>query len=134
MVDLLVNFICMLIKVACNNCEVFEDGKAKDQITWCMDVKEIFAKHYATNNASKQHQICSSLLTGSAKEEYVVNWNVQNTMNTAQPAGEQLTPSAVLSFIVNNTANKYFSVECDWFNAYCYQKAYMRKNLLMGDK
>jgi hypothetical protein len=113
--------------------QVFDEGSAEDWILWRMDVKELFDKMQANNNPAKQHQIYSSLLSGKAKEDYVANWNSRNATNVALPAPERYSLKHVLHLVVNDTAKKYFSIECDWSNAYRYQKAYLRKNLFMGD-
>ena len=49
------------------------------------------------------------------------------------PEPDRLDMDDLLLLVINDTAKKYFSHDCDWSNAYRYQKAYMRKNLYMGD-
>ena len=113
--------------------QVFEDGTAEDWISWRIAVEDLFNKLQAENNSSKQHQIYSSLLSGKAKERYVGCYNSRNATNSALPNRDRYSDEEVLNLVVNDTAKKYFSTQCDWSNAYRYQKAYMRKNLFIGD-
>lgn len=112
---------------------VFEDGTAEDWILWRIDVDDLFDKVDAANNGQKQNQIYMSLLQGTARERYLENFVDRNEANQGLDANDRLDMEDIVQLVINDTAKKYFSLDCDWGNAYRYQKAYMRKNLFMGD-
>ena len=112
---------------------VFEDGTAEDWINWRFDVDDLFDKVAAVDNGQKQNQIYMSLLQGTARERYIEAFTGHNNANLALDANDRLEMDDLLTLVINDTSKKYFSLDCDWRNAYRYQKAYMRKNLFMGD-
>ena len=112
---------------------VFEDGTAEDWVTWRINVDDLFTKVSAENNGQKQNQIYMSLLKGSARDRYLLNYTERNDANLTLAPADRLDIADLLLLVINDTAKKYFSLDCDWHKAYRYQKAYMRKNLFMGD-
>ena len=68
-----------------------------------------------------------SLLQGTARERYIEAFTGHNTANLALSANDRLEMDDLLTLVINDTSKKYFSLDCDWRNAYQNQKAYMRK-------
>lgn len=111
---------------------VFESGSAEEWILWRTDVQDLFTKLDANDKPAKQQQIYTSLLQGAARDDFVAHYTKRTTANNALRQGKK-TAQALLNQVILDTSKKYFSTECDWPNAYRYQKAYMRKNLFIGD-
>ena len=70
---------------------------------------------------------------GSGTWKVPENFTEQNAVNMTLYVADHFDMDDLLLLVVNNTAKKYFSLDCDWNNTYRYQKAYMRKNLYMSN-